>query len=559
MDEFIPRQRADRHQLQRIIAGLSEGVILIDPDQTIFWANEAALAMHGAVSLEGLGVTVRDYRQRFELRYRNQHRLADDQYPMDRVVTGEEFRNVTVEVARTGEKDAQWVHEIRSLVLRDTAGDPDCLVLVMHDATARYSAEERFEKAFAANPAPALICRLRDLRYVKVNQGFLEMTGYAREDVLDRSVYEIDVLAEAENRELAVQRLNEGRTIPQMEARLPLPGRKTKFVVVAGQPIEMSEEACVLFTFMDLEPRKTAEAALRQSEERFAKAFRLAPVPMTVSTKEGFRILEVNDAFLGTTGYFAEEVVGRSTAELWFSGQPAEQKRLVQTLGAAGRLRDQEVSLKTKDGRRIDCLVSADAVSIHDEPCVLSVVQDITERKRSEEELAAAIEAVMQDTSWFSRTVLEKLALLREPRGQNRPAAELADLTPRECDVLGRMCRGGSDEEIAGELKLSRNTVRNHVAMIYGKIGVHRRSAAIVWARDRGFTALDVQSRKKRGASLSGAAVRSRLSKGEQDAPIRAEGDEKIRLRGTIEKARGKARSALGDAKDAARGTTKGP
>jgi DNA-binding NarL/FixJ family response regulator len=61
----------------------------------------------------------------------------------------------------------------------------------------------------------------------------------------------------------------------------------------------------------------------------------------------------------------------------------------------------------------IDCLVSADTVTIHDERCVLCVLH-ITDRKRSQDELVAAIEAVMADTSWFSRSVAEKLTALRQ-------------------------------------------------------------------------------------------------------------------------------------------------
>jgi PAS domain-containing protein len=194
MTDAIPRQRADRHQLQQIIAGLTEGVILIDPDQTIAWANEAALTMHGTSGLEELGATVTDYRKRFQLRYRNRHKLSAGDYPMDRVLAGEAFRDVVVEVTRAGEDEPRWVHRIRGLVLTDADGEPDCLVLVLHDSTERFDAEERFERTFAANPAPAVICRLSDLRYVKVNQGFLEMTGYAREDVNGHPVYEIDVL-----------------------------------------------------------------------------------------------------------------------------------------------------------------------------------------------------------------------------------------------------------------------------------------------------------------------------------------------------------------------------
>jgi len=113
---------------------------------------------------------------------------------------------------------------------------------------------------------------------------------------------------------------------------------------------------------------------------------------------------------------------------------------------------------------------------------------DISERKRSEADLVAAIEAVMKDTTWFSQTVIEKLANLRQPKTGSKHNVELAALTLREREVLEHICGGLNDNEIADKLGLSRNTVRNHVATLYGKIDVHRRGAAIVWARERGIT-----------------------------------------------------------------------
>lgn len=103
------------------------------------------------------------------------------------------------------------------------------MALIITDATELASAEQRFERTFAANPAPAVICRLSDLRYIKVNQGFLEMTGYSREQVIGRSVYELDVLENAERKDLAIERLNDGGTIPQMQAELKLPDGGTKW------------------------------------------------------------------------------------------------------------------------------------------------------------------------------------------------------------------------------------------------------------------------------------------------------------------------------------------
>lgn len=488
----MPDQQPPRHtnyrQLQQIIAGLGEGVILVDPDQSIVWANDAALEMHGISAVAELGADITEYRQRFALRYRNNHLLVSGEYPIERVVAGEAFKDVIVEVKAAGADEPQWVHRVRSLVLTDADGMPNCLVLVLQDASARFEAEERFEKTFNANPAPALIARLSDLRYIKVNQGFLEMTGYERDQIIGRSVYEVDVMEGADRKELGVERLTEARTIPQMEATLRLPLGGTKCVIVAGQPIEIGEEGCMLFTFMDLEPRKKAEDALRQSEERFAKSFRLAPLPTFISNAETGIILDINDAFASATGYECEHAVGRRPAELQLWDSSVTKRRLADDLAKTGGTRNLDIQVKAKDGSKLDCLLSAETVSINGEACVLSVLQDITERHRSEMEVFEAIEAVMQDTSWFSRTVIEKIATLRRLHGTNRQALQIADLSAREQEILALICQGLADKEIASRLNIALNTVRNHVATLYGKIDVHRRSEAVIWGRERGLT-----------------------------------------------------------------------
>jgi DNA-binding CsgD family transcriptional regulator len=68
------------------------------------------------------------------------------------------------------------------------------------------------------------------------------------------------------------------------------------------------------------------------------------------------------------------------------------------------------------------------------------------------------------------------------------PSKPLPELTAREREVLGLISEGLDDKAIAERLSLSGNTVRNHVASMYGKIGVNRRSAAVAWARDRGLS-----------------------------------------------------------------------
>jgi PAS domain-containing protein len=65
MSQEVLTTETNRRQLQQIIAGLSDGVILLERDQSILWANEAALAMHGVGRIGDLGHNSTEYAQRF--------------------------------------------------------------------------------------------------------------------------------------------------------------------------------------------------------------------------------------------------------------------------------------------------------------------------------------------------------------------------------------------------------------------------------------------------------------------------------------------------------------
>jgi PAS domain S-box-containing protein len=480
-------ERLKRNELEHVVGALTEGVIITEADHRITFANRAALTMHGAEKLDELGETIGEYRKRFVLRYRNQHLVKPEEYPMERVLAGEVFDEVIVEVERRDDPDQKWTHRIRSMVVGEK-DHPDLLVLVIADVSAQFEAQERFERTFAANPAPALILRLADQQFIKSNVGFLEMTGYEREQIVGRFLKDLDVFRQADRRELALQKLQEGTTIPQMEAYLPLPHEKDKLVVVAGQPLEVDEAACMLLTFADLEPRRQALGKLKRQEEQFEKLFRLAPVPMSVWRKSDRTFLDINEAFCTTTGFKAKHIIGQSALAVGLASDPETLSQFNKALEEDGRFHALECRLNRKDGEPLIALASAETIVVNDEECLLSAFQDISSKKRTETELMRAIDAVMSDASWFSQAVVEKLASLREPSGtSNRLPTAVADLSTREREVIERLCRGMDDKAIAADLGVSPNTVRNHVAALFRKIVVNRRSAAVVWARDRGI------------------------------------------------------------------------
>ncbi|WP_454882964.1 PAS domain-containing protein [Sphingomonas oryzagri] len=196
-------QSPDLTQLERIIGTLSDGVIRIAPDGHILSANQAALDMHGCDTLADLGMTVKAYGQRFDLRFKGGSEISKDATPMARLCRGESFEDLVVEVRKHKTREPDWIHRERGLILKDAADEPECLVLIICDATEAYEAEERFESMFNANPAPALIVRLDDLRFVRVNEGFLELSGWDRDQIIGHTLYDLDILAEAQQRDKA--------------------------------------------------------------------------------------------------------------------------------------------------------------------------------------------------------------------------------------------------------------------------------------------------------------------------------------------------------------------
>ncbi len=474
------------HHLEQLMTGLLEGVILMDPTGTILSANPAALQMHGVRRVEDLGQTADDYATRFQLRYRDHRKLPRREYPLMRLLAGESFPDLIVEVTPVDADEPRWVHQVRDIVMDEDGGEPDCLGLVINDVSERFDAEARFEAMFHANPAPALIIRIADQRYVLVNQGFLDLSGYDRDWIVGKTLFDFDFLADVDRKAFVRDCVASGRTIPQLEAELPLADGTTTLVIVAGQPIELANQDCLLFTFADLEPRRRAEHALKASERHFASVFEMAPVAMVVTEGRDNRIVQVNAAFKALTGYADRAVIGRIADDLQLWNDAGQREDLETEIGEHGGVRGRDVQLLHKAGEALDCLVSAERISVDGTPCVLWLYQDISARRRGELELVEAIDAVMKDANWLSRSIMDKLATLRNPRTATGSAAATVELSKREREVLELICQDLDDAAISERLALSRNTVRNHVARLYAKIGVNRRSAAIVWAHERG-------------------------------------------------------------------------
>jgi len=464
------------------MAQLLDGVILIDPSGVLLSANPSALAMHGVERMEDLGVTAEDYASRFTMWSTNHRALKRREYPLFRLLAGEELPDTVVEVAPAGEDEARWVHEVRDVTMDVDGGEPDYLALVISDVSERFDAEARFKAMFTANPAPAMIIAIDTLRISRLNPGFLSLTGYKPDQLVGRSPFALDLLSELPDKADVRRRIEAGEVIPQTQAELLVADGSRRLVVFAGQPIDVTDEDAVLITFADLEPRRQAERSLADSERHLRSIFEMAPVPMAIAGADNRLVTDTNAALRALLGDADSEADQIADPHCWWKDANLYIALSAAALGGQS-IRKEEATLITPSGDEITCLVSAEVISVSRSACVLWVFEDISERRRSEAELGEAIDAVLRDATWLSRSILDKLATLRRP---DQRAVDV-QLSSREREILSLICDDLDDEAIAAELSIARNTVRNHVARIYAKIGVNRRSGAVVWGRERGL------------------------------------------------------------------------
>ncbi|MEB3278024.1 MAG: response regulator [Lyngbya sp.] len=129
--------------------------------------------------------------------------------------------------------------------------------------------------------------------------------------------------------------------------------------------------------------RTWIESALSLSEEKFSKAFQLNPYPITISTLQEGRYLEVNQCFCCLTGYRTDEVIGKTATELKIWVNPEERETVITQLQSQRSLSNYKFKYRTKLGEVRTALLSAEILQLKGQDCLLSISNDLRDRQFS--------------------------------------------------------------------------------------------------------------------------------------------------------------------------------
>ncbi|MBU5635707.1 PAS domain S-box protein [Geomonas sp. Red69] len=148
-----------------------------------------------------------------------------------------------------------------------------------------------------------------------------------------------------------------------------------------GRPLHM------LGTAQDITWRIEAEQALRNSEEKFSKAFHASPDSIVITRAEDGTYIDVNEAFQEITGYSREEVIGRTSTELLLWADQDARMVMLKLLNEHGHVRNLDVRFRVKSGEIRELLWSADVIEYQGEACLIAISRDVTDQRQMEREL----------------------------------------------------------------------------------------------------------------------------------------------------------------------------
>ncbi len=226
------------------------------------------------------------------------------------------------------------------------------------------------------------------------------------------------------------QALARGLDIYESEYRIVLPSDgQLRWILGRGRAIRDAAGRPIRYCGVDIDitERKQAEQVLRETQERFSKAFNAAAYPMSITTLDEGRYVDINAAGLAAAGLSREQVIGQTVRDLGFYNDTDHYSAVRERLARDGQFTDLETTLRGRTGTRT-YLMSGSLVQLGGETCLLTSAVDITERKQAE----AHVRLLMNEVNHRANNLLAVVqAIARHTLGTTDPAEYSERLSQR--------------------------------------------------------------------------------------------------------------------------------
>lgn len=326
-----------------------------------------------------------------------------DLYPAD---VREEFTKTSMAVAEQKQSFRSFanpnVHKNGSIVILDTTATP---VLdkegnllgyrgVDMDITERIKAEEALKESeerfrnFAQSTHEIIQSIGIDGKIRFVNQAWHDILGYSEEDLSTISLMDIIHPDSIEHCNNMFREVMSGKSFPFVEAKFKKKDGSIVYVEGSAAPRFLGDKVIATQGFYsDVTERKKAEEAVLASETRYRRLFEAAKDGILIVNAETGLIFDVNPFLINLLGLTKEEFIGKELWEIGIFKDIIANKSNFEELRQKGRIRYEDLPLRTHDGRQVDVEFVSNVYEVDHNKVIQCNIRDITERKQAEEML----------------------------------------------------------------------------------------------------------------------------------------------------------------------------
>jgi two-component system, cell cycle sensor histidine kinase and response regulator CckA len=271
----------------------------------------------------------------------------------------------------------------------DSSGNISGLVGVILDITELkrkeqliLQSEKKFEATFHSSPDVTAITDTHNGTLLDVNNEFVNWSGYSREELIGRTTKELNIWDNLDERARIIGQIRSGIPVDKEEVTFRTKNGKLRQMLFSARVIEVEDKPILLSHAQDITERKQTEEALREQEIQYRRLIDQAADGIFVTAADG-RFLLVNSKCCELLGYTEDELYLRNILDTYPEESRDLGRQRLMRLKSGESLRF-ERPMRRKDGSLFIAEASASKL---DDGRLQAIIHDVTQRKRTEEEL----------------------------------------------------------------------------------------------------------------------------------------------------------------------------
>lgn len=265
------------------------------------------------------------------------------------------IRKEVAESLRQNESELKKYHEHLEELVNERTEELEKEITERIDiANSLRKSQEKFSNLFETMPS-GYYRSTPEGYYIDANPAFIKMLGYESLEELKSLYIPTDVYVNPHER-VELTKSNPGFIEREETYRLKRKDGSiiwleefSRFIKDKNGNVIYNEGLC-----KDITDRKLAEEALRESEERFSKAFKSSPAPLVISEIETGKFIDVNEQWIQMLGYSLEENLGHTSKEIGIWDEPSDRDKAVELIKKDGHFKNLPIKFVTKSGEKRD-------------------------------------------------------------------------------------------------------------------------------------------------------------------------------------------------------------